>query len=85
MCDIRQIFYDEKDNYFVDDCGFVIPNIYTIIDPNLIYLLKTKKDDMFVYGVTGEYIELIYEPEYECIYGDSDQIIDRLERRNEDG
>ncbi len=81
MCDIRQIFYDEKQNIFVDDCGYVIPNIHTVIEPNMIFLLKTKKEDMFVYGVHGEFIELIYEPEYEEIYGDSDQIIDRLERR----
>lgn len=80
MCDIIQIIYDEKDNFFILD-GFVIPNIYEMIDPNLIYLLKTKKDDMFVYGLYGEFIELIYEPQYECIYGDNNQIIDRIERR----
>jgi hypothetical protein len=38
---------------------------------------------MFVYGIHGEFIELIYEPEYKYIYGENDQIIDRIERRFE--
>jgi 4-amino-4-deoxy-L-arabinose transferase-like glycosyltransferase len=82
MCDIRQIFYDEKDNFYVDDCGYVIPNIYSIIEPNIIYLFRSKKEDMFVYSAHGEYIELIYEPEYEYVRNDTNQIIDRIERRN---
>lgn len=61
MEDIRQIFYDEKNDFYVDDLGVVIDNIYRVVDPNMIYLLRTKKDDMFVYGIHGEYIELIYE------------------------
>lgn len=87
MCDIRQIFYDEKQNFFVDDCGYIFQNIYTTIEPNLIYLFKMKKQDMFLYSMHGEFLELIYEPdmslkhaEYEYIYGDSYQKIDRIER-----
>ena len=61
MEEIRQIYFNEGQNQFIDELGYVIYNIYSIIDPNMIYLLKTKKEDLFVYGVHGEFIELIYE------------------------
>lgn len=65
MCDFRQIYYQAKDNKFIDEFGWEIPNIHRIIDPNMVYLLKTNKQDMLCYSVHGEFLELIYERDNE--------------------
>ena len=62
MCDVTQILYDEGENIFIDELGYMIPNVHTYIDPNMVYLFKTKKEDMFCYGIHGGCIELIYLP-----------------------
>ena len=62
MRDTHQYFYDPEYNEFSDECCKVVRNIYKFISPNLIYLFKTKKKDLFVYGLNGELIELIYLP-----------------------
>ena len=65
MEEMRQIYYVESENLFLDECSFTIYNILEIVSANMIYLLKSKKEDMFVYGVSGEFIELIYEADNE--------------------
>jgi len=67
--DIPQYFYDAANNLVLDECGDVISNIFEIISPNIMYLLKKKKENMFAYTLNGEYVELIYERNYEYIYG----------------
>lgn len=67
--DVPQFFYDASENTFLDECGDIVDNIFTIFNPNIIYLLKVKKESMFVYTINGEYVELIYEPNYSYIYG----------------
>ena len=74
--EVIQIYYNANTNTFIDEGGFEVYNIHALISPNVVFLLKYKKDDMFVYGVNGEYIELIYE-DYKLIYGDSELPVDR--------
>lgn len=74
--EVIQIYYSAYRNVFVDEGGFEIYNIYRILSPNVVFLLKHDKQDMFAFGVNGEYIELIYE-DYNYIYGDSDLAVDR--------
>jgi len=83
--EVMQIYYNPETNVFIDEGGYEIPKIYSILSPNVVYLLRHKRDDMFIYGINGEYIELIYEDVfwnyedvYEDIYGDHDRPIDRL-------
>jgi hypothetical protein len=74
--EVVQIYYSETSNVFFDEGGYIIDNIYRVLSPNVIYVLKYKKEDMFVFGLNGEYIELIYEAD-DLIYGDSEYAIDR--------
>ena len=76
--EVIQIYYNPSTNDFTDECGYGIFNIYRILSPNVVYLLKYNKNDMFVYGKNGEYIELIYEDyNIDFVYGDSELPIDR--------
>ena len=79
--DVIQIYYDASTNEFTDEFrdegGHGIFNIYRILSPNVIYLFKLKKKDMLVFGLNGEYIELIYES-YDKVYGDNDYAVDRI-------
>jgi hypothetical protein len=62
------LWYDKHTNLFIDSNGFEITNIFRIITPNTLYLFKHRKENMFVYGVDGQPVELIYpgeEDEYE--------------------
>lgn len=56
----RQLYYYEKDNRMVDEWGNIVHDIYKIITPNDLMMFKKKKEYMFVRGVQGEYVELIY-------------------------
>ena len=63
--DAKQVYYCVSENLFIDECGFAIHNIIEMIGANMLYLFKKKKDDMFIYGLNGEFIEMIYEqPDY---------------------
>ena len=63
--EITPIYYKACTNKFMDENGYNIFNIHRILSPNVVFLFRHKKDDMLVYGVNGEYIELIYE---DCDY-----------------
>lgn len=75
----RQVYYNVEFNRFVDEGGYVISNIHRLLSPNVVYMLKHKQEDMFVFGVNGEFVELIYEDyeDYEMVYGDYELPIDR--------
>ena len=60
VCDYVSYYYDDERNVMIDEDGTEIFNIFEIISPNMLYLFKTKKQDMFVYGVDGQYVELVY-------------------------
>lgn len=74
--EVMQIYYNASRNVFMDEGGFEIYNIYKLLSPNVVFLLKHDRQDMFAFGLKGEYIELIYE-DYNYIYGDSELAIDR--------
>ena len=76
--DVPQYFYDARKNIVFDESGDIVYDIFDIINPNILYLLKTKKENMFVYTPNGEYVELIYEDHCEYLYGDHNQKIDRI-------
>jgi len=60
--DARIIYYNEDSNLYTDECGFAIYNIHREVSPNMVYLFRSKRDDIIVYGVEGDRIELIYLP-----------------------
>lgn len=60
MCDYVSYYFNADKNVFIDESGYEMRNIFSIISPNMMYLFKKKKEDMFVYGLSGEFIELIY-------------------------
>ena len=56
------IYYSELTNNFIDENGFIIFDIYSHINPNMIFLFKSYKEDMLIKSKDGLYfIELIYE------------------------
>lgn len=67
MDDIYRLFFDPEENVFLDECGFMIFDIFSIIDPIIVYLFKLKKEYMFTYDTSGHRVELFYmkEGEYE--------------------
>lgn len=54
------LYYDKSRNIMVDTDGCEIRKIFKIISPNMLYLFKTKKQDMCVFGVGGRPVELVY-------------------------
>jgi hypothetical protein len=62
------LFYNLDDNIFTDEDGFEVVDIFSIIHPNFVYLFKTKKEDMVVYGVDGQIVELFYPDPEDKIY-----------------
>lgn len=54
--DVCGVFYDIDNNWFVDEDGFVIYNIFELVSPNDVYLFKDKKDYMLV--------PCVYDPTY---------------------
>ena len=58
------LFYDEVKNIMVDEGGFMIFDIFSIISPNVYYLFKYHKEDMITRDKKGNIIELIW-PEHD--------------------
>lgn len=61
------IFFDEAENMFFNGEMFPIYNIYDILNPNDIYLLKRYKRDMYFYKPSNRlpgttHIEVIFNP-----------------------
>lgn len=72
------IFFDEAENMFFNGEMCPIYNIYDILNPNDIYLLKYYKKDMYFYKPSNRWpgtrhIEVIFNPKNVCqkeeIYG----------------
>ena len=81
MCDVPQYFYYEDEHVLVDECGDLVERMYEIFHPNIIYLLCTKKENMFVYTNQGKFVELIYEGSYVYLFDGYNIPIDKIERR----
>jgi len=63
MFDIVNLFYDPEKNVILDDCGFMIFDIYKIISPNRLFLFKTQKQHMSTWDKNGGLIVLYYGEE----------------------
>jgi hypothetical protein len=67
MDDIYRLFFDPEENVFLDECGFIIFDIFSVLNPNIVYLFKLKKEYMFTYGLDGGRIELFYMKEEDLL------------------
>ncbi len=63
--DVVHITFEEGVKRYVMDGGWLISNIYSVINPNYEHMFRRYKKDMYVFGNNGEYIELHYEREEE--------------------
>lgn len=60
------IFYDAKQNLFIDEDGFVIYQLFDIISPTDLYLFKLYKTDMVVpHQTIPELLVEMYYPDDE--------------------
>lgn len=59
------LYYDDTHNVFLDACGFIERDLFTIISPNMVYIFKEKKKSMVCYGVTGKTVMLFWPGDYE--------------------
>ena len=57
------MFYDYENNYFVDENGCIIYELFKYITPNELLLFKQMNEDLFILRPNGDYIEMI-APEY---------------------
>ena len=57
----HRIYYDPDLNIMFDQCGFMIFDIFDIIDPNTLFLFKHKKVDVSTYDKHGNPVILFYE------------------------
>lgn len=57
------MFYDYENNYFVDETGTIIYELFKYITPNELLLFKQMNEDLFILRPNGDYIEMI-APEY---------------------
>lgn len=57
------MFYDYENNYFIDENGFIIYELFKYITPNELLQFKQTNEDLFILRPNGDYIEMI-APEY---------------------
>ena len=75
---IPHYFYYDNERILTNEDGDIVDNIYSLFNPNIIYLLRTKRDAMLVYDNRGCLVRLVYTYSYEYIWGDNDYPIDRI-------
>jgi hypothetical protein len=54
------IYYDKENNFFIDEDGVVVCDIFRIIKPNDLYVFKDRKETLVVRGENGKTVELFY-------------------------
>jgi hypothetical protein len=52
--------YDARNNYFTDEDGCIICNIFRFVSPNDLYLFKSKRKNMVVRDSFGKKIHLVW-------------------------
>lgn len=57
------MFYDHENNYFVDENGFIIYELFKYITPSELLTFKTTNEDLFILRSNGDYIVLT-APDY---------------------
>ncbi len=63
--DVYTLYYDMTTNMMVNENGFEVFNVFSVITPNTLMLFKARQKDMIVRGVTGQLIELVWPDEEE--------------------
>lgn len=58
--DTRALQYDSESNMMYDEDGEIVFNIFSIIDPNTLYLFKKNKKDMEAMSISGGYVSLMW-------------------------
>jgi hypothetical protein len=71
------LFYDIENNCFVDEDGFIVYNIYSLVRPSDIFLFRRNKEYMLVVGVYGDLVELYYPDDDGDSQDDWDDYIER--------
>jgi len=57
---VYRLYYDPEENVIVDECGFMIFDIFRIISPNVLLVFRARKGYMFTYDLSGCPVELFY-------------------------
>jgi len=61
--DPYRLYYDPETNLIVDECGFIIFDIFRVVSPGVLLVFKARRSYMLAYGLNGEMIELFYMEE----------------------
>lgn len=74
----RVIFYNPREDVYVDDCGDYVNNINDLISHNDIDQFQKMQQDMILYTFNGQPIELIYawEDEVYFYYEENNRLTD---------
>lgn len=56
----RMLQYDSKERIIYDEEGNIVFNIFSIIDPNILYIFKKNKKNMVADTILGGSVELIW-------------------------
>lgn len=54
------LHYDSEENVMRNTNGYIIFNIFKLIEPNDLYLFKKNMQNMFVVGKSGRKVALLY-------------------------
>lgn len=60
MFDTIGLFYDEERNLFTGDDGFIVYDIFRIINPNTLFRFKLKKTYSIEQSRDGRIVEMFY-------------------------
>ncbi|HZJ76714.1 MAG TPA: hypothetical protein VFC70_03290 [Oscillospiraceae bacterium] len=56
---VMYLYYDYEKNYFLDEMGFVVYDIFRYITPNELMVFKYYNEDIRIERSNGDIIELI--------------------------
>lgn len=57
------LYYYREDNYFTDENGAIIYDLFRYITPSELFIFKQENEDLFIQRPDGTYIEII-APDY---------------------
>ena len=60
MFDVCELYYDPETNVLTDACGFMVFDIFNIIDPNALYLFKRNKQHTSTWNKFGDLVVMYY-------------------------
>lgn len=65
--EVKAYYYDPRINRMIDEDGYIICDIFSIITPNDLYLFKFHKEYTLIKNKFGELIELYYPEDEDYI------------------